>query len=105
MPPFLQATLHAVVVRSTQDTKCAAAAKSSTEISARAAVIEATTRGTTCAVARGFYVLRGSGRAVAFTSTTAAVEAAAVESLSDDGKSVAMINCAKRICVKQMMDM
>ena len=43
-------------------------------------------------------MLRGTGRAVAFTSTTAAVEAAAMGSLSDDGKSVAAINCAERIC-------
>ena len=105
MLPFLQATLHAVVVRSTQDTKCAAAVKSSTEISALAAVIEATTRGTLCAVAREWCVLRGSRRAVALTYTTAAVDAAAVESLSDEGKSVATINCAKSICVNQIMDM
>ena len=32
---------------------------------------------------------RGSVRAVAFTSTTVAIEVAAVGSLSDDGKSVA----------------
>ena len=79
-----------VIVGTTQDTTCAAAAKSSTEGLKLAAVIAGTTRRTTCAVAGEWCIGRGPGRAVAFTSTTAAVEAAAVGSLSDEGEGVAM---------------
>jgi len=78
-----------VIDRTTQDTPCAAAAKSSTEGRMHAAVIAGTARLTSCAVAGEWCVGRGSGRAVALRSTTAAEEAAAVGSLSSDGKGVA----------------
>ena len=78
-----------VIVRITRHTRSAAAARSSTEGRKHAAVTAATTRRTTCAVVGEWCGGRGSGRAVAFTSTTAAIKAAAAGSLLIDGRGVA----------------